>query len=167
MASAVSQTTRLARVLRAISGIQKYFASTPSLVLSAVTYTPAQLQTLLQTYATALQALQALHAQLTAAVKSDRASAVQIDALLRALESLVSNLFGETSEKLADFGFSPRKVSPMKVATKAQALAKSKATRAARHTMGSKQKAAITGDTLAPTPTTTAPSVTPSTPAKV
>ena len=50
---------------------------------------------------------------------------------------------------LHDFGFSKRASVPT-VDVKAEALAKTKATRKARHTMGSKQKQEITGQPESP-----------------
>ncbi len=53
--------------------------------------------------------------------------------------------YGADNPILIEFGVAPHLREEPTVETKAQALAKAKATRTARHTMGSKQKAAITG----------------------
>jgi|HubBroStandDraft_2_1064218.scaffolds.fasta_scaffold77362_1 hypothetical protein len=127
-----SQTARVSRITRAVSGIQKYFASTASLVLAAATYTPAQLESLLQAYATAVTALQLLHAQLRTAVSGEKAQAAQVDALLAALEAYVVNMFGASSEQVTEFGFTPRKVTVLTAAEKAAATAKARATRKAK-----------------------------------
>ncbi|HEY8089983.1 MAG TPA: hypothetical protein VIF09_19110, partial [Polyangiaceae bacterium] len=63
-------------------------------------------------------------------------------------------IFAGQIEALADFGLkAPKPRTPLTNAQKAAAAAKAKATRALRHTMGSKQKAALTG--TAPAPVTT------------
>jgi hypothetical protein len=162
-----SSTVQKSRATDAIAGIQKYFSALTSLNLAGVVYTPTQLVALLQAYATAITALQALHAQLSAAVSEDRAQRKQMQVVLLALESFARNFFGSTSDKLADFGFAPRKASTVTVVTKAAALEKSKATRVARHTMGSKQKKSITGESDGPATPAVTQSGSASTPPKV
>src|ERR1700685_1730667 len=100
-----SQAARLARCNSAIAGIQKYLASTPSLVMAAVPYTPAQLQSLLGGYGTTLTALSLLHIQLHSAVAGAKAQAKQIDELLTALEIWVANAYGARSGEVTEFGF--------------------------------------------------------------
>jgi hypothetical protein len=58
-------------------------------------------------------------------------------------------LYGARSQTLLDFGITPAKVPVRTAASKVAAAAKGAATRLARHTMGTKQKAAIHG-TVAP-----------------
>jgi len=127
-----SQAARLARVQRAVAGIQKYLASVPSMVMAAVTYTPAQLESLLGGYAPVVAALQLLHVQLHTAVVSEKAQAAQIDELLSALEVFVVNMFGAKSEQVTEFGFAPRKVPVLTAAQKAASKAKAAATRKAK-----------------------------------
>jgi hypothetical protein len=165
MTTYLSSTAEKARVTAAIEGISKNFSSLATLNVAGVSYTPTSLIALLQAYADAITALQALHAQLTAAVLGNRGQQKQIQQVLLGLESFAKNFFGSTSEKLGDFGFMPKKEVVVTVPTKAAALAKSKATRVARHTMGKKQKAAITGSTPA-APTAASPAVTNGTTAK-
>ena len=63
----------------------------------------------------------------------------------------ISLSFAGQVDTLADFGLTPRKARVVTPEEQVIAAAKAKATRAARHTMGKKQKAAIKG-TVAPTP---------------
>ena len=127
-----SQTALVARVLRAVAGIQKYLASMPSLVMASVTYTPAQLASLFQAYVTAVTALQLLHVQLHTAVKGERAQAAQMVGLLTQLETFVVNLYGATADQVTEFGFTPRKKAVLTAAEKAASNAKASATRKAR-----------------------------------
>ncbi len=155
-----SRSAELARVNGAIAGIQKYFSTTASVVLAGTTYTPAQLTSLLQAYADAIQALIGLHAQLRASVGAVTAEGEAVDKILLALASYVDNLFGSDPGKLADFGMKPRKVAVVSAQTKVLAQAKSKATRLARHTMGSKQKASIHGTVTTSEPAGSSPQAT-------
>jgi DNA-binding FrmR family transcriptional regulator len=117
-----SHTVRVSRAAGAISGIQKYLASFPSLVLAAATYTPVQLEALLQAYATAVTALQLLHAQVHTAVTSLKSQGAQVDAVLSALESFVVNMFGAHSEQVTEFGFTPPKVTVLTAAPATQTV---------------------------------------------
>jgi hypothetical protein len=64
------------------------------------------------------------------------------------LKRWVIDQYGADSTVAHDFGYSPPKVPAKSVDTKAQALVSTKATRAARHTMGSKQKEIPAGPQL-------------------
>jgi hypothetical protein len=63
----------------------------------------------------------------------------------RALKPWMINTFGATSKEAHDFGYLPPKKPVQSVDTKAQAKVRREATRAARHTMGPKQKEKIKG----------------------
>jgi len=68
-----------------------------------------------------------------------------------ALGAWVITKFGAGSQQALDFGFTPRKQAERTVVSKAKAAAQGLATRAARHTMGKKQKKLIKGTVIAPT----------------
>jgi hypothetical protein len=153
-----SQSTRVSRVMQAISGIQKYLATTSSMVLAGVTYTPAQIENLLQAYATTVTTLSLLHAQLHTAVVGEKAQAAQVEELLTALETFVVSMFGPKAEQITEFGFTPRKVTVLTAAAKAAAKAKAAATRKAK-----KAALAALGEPQAPA---AVPPVTSGTPAK-
>ena len=72
----------------------------------------------------------------------------------QALRGWVANEFGIASKEAIDFGFPPPKKPELTVEAKALAVARRKATRAARNTMGKRQKEQIRG-TLAETPPAT------------
>jgi len=85
----------------------------------------------------------------------------------RALKAWVIAQFGVSSQEALDFGFPPPKVASRSVQNKTDAVALAKATRAARHTMGSRQKRGVVGSLAAPTApaapaTVTVPLATPS-----
>jgi hypothetical protein len=153
-----SQTSRLARVQKALSGVQKYLATLSSFAIAAVTYTPAQLEAALQAYVTTVTGLQLLHAQLHTAVTGEKAQAAQIDEILTGLEGLVVNMFGAQAEQVTEFGFAPRKVTVLTAAEKAASKAKAAATRKAK-------KAALAAVSPVATPSATS-AVSNGTPAK-
>jgi hypothetical protein len=61
------------------------------------------------------------------------------------LDIFIRSKFGNVVTKLGAFGLKPRKVRKVSTRTKLAALAKSRATREARHTMGKRQRAKIKG----------------------
>jgi hypothetical protein len=65
---------------------------------------------------------------------------------MSAFESFVEAAFGSSPDVLADFGIIRKARAPLTVEAKAAAAAKRASTRAARHTLGTKQKKAIKGD---------------------
>jgi hypothetical protein len=79
----------------------------------------------------------------------------------RAVKAWVVNEFGEGSQQAIDFGFPPPRKATRTVESKVTAVARSKATREARHTMGKKQKSLIKGVVV----TSTAPADPVNTPA--
>jgi hypothetical protein len=68
----------------------------------------------------------------------------------KAVKAWVVNEFGEGSQQALDFGFAPPKKATRTVESKVNAVALAKATRAARHTMGKKQKSLIKGTIVVP-----------------
>jgi hypothetical protein len=108
------------------------------------------------------KASQSARATWHAAVKADAEQRANSAALVSATRQWLLVNFAGQVETLADFGLTPRRKASVTPQAKVAAVAKAKATRAARHTMGSKQKAAIKG--TVPTDSTAIPPA-PSTPA--
>ena len=152
--------------LQALStGIPKYFPNFGFLIAST-TYTTAEvmiiIKSLLDLETASTKAKTAAH---DAIVASDAAQA-QHAPFIKELRQFVVVAYSNASTTLADFAIAPRKPRvPLSNAARAAAEAKAKATRLARGTKGSKQKAKITGNvtgvTITPT-TSGAPVVTPS-----
>jgi hypothetical protein len=109
---------------------------------------------MLQGQITAMQNADALHTSWLLATAQNAATyGSQIAPAILGLKKYAGAMLGDTSSGYAAFGFATKKAQrtlPNKVAAAAQALA----TRAARHTMGKKQRLAITG--VVPTPAATA-----------
>ena len=137
--------TALALDKKAMAGVDKYFANSPTLAIAGTNLTPAAIKAVLQSEIDADSALEAARAevsQLMLLAVASRAKAHDMRQSLRLY--ILATAGGDAVKMLQDFGMNP-KPSKATVETKAQAVVKSKATRAARHTMGSKQKKAVKG----------------------
>jgi hypothetical protein len=91
-----------------------------------------------------------------AARKNATAARIPVE---RGLAAWVVARFGAGSQEAHDFGYAPAVRHGPTIATKAQALAKSNATRVARGTRGSRQKADIHGEAAPPAAPVTASAV--------
>jgi hypothetical protein len=158
--------------MKAIAGIGKHFAGATSLTLMGASFTPASLKAVFQADIDATNATEAGHTQWRQQVATQKATRANTRAVSKALKSYVVGTFGASAVGvLEDFGFSaPKSPGKKTVAAKAEGLVKAKATRAARHTMGKKQRKTVKG-TPAATPTVTSaagagPGPTQATPAK-
>ncbi len=164
-----NKATRQNRLRQVISGFDKHFPGVASVTLGGVVYTPATLTALIQGDINASDASVQAKANLASVVQVERNSHAKVDPVLRFLKANVIAQFGDTldaSSTLADFGYTPRKSPKTTVATKSEALAKTKATRALLHTAGPRQKAKAKSEASAaaaePSPTPTpAPAATP------
>ncbi len=126
-------------------GIQQYVTKVPSIAVGTQSFTPTDLVTVLQERIASSQAVQTANAAWSAAVKADRDKRTQTAPVVGALKRVVQGMFPGSPDTLAVFGLQPLKVGTKTVATKAAAVEKTLATRAARHTMGRKQKEGIKG----------------------
>ncbi|HEY4012235.1 MAG TPA: hypothetical protein VGM06_02770 [Polyangiaceae bacterium] len=150
----INRDTSINNNRQAIAGVQKHFSSTPTLSLDGTSMTPNDVIATFQAAIDAADAATAAEKTFHDAVAAKRAAFVKSNVHLRALKTLVQNQLGSSHETLGDFGFSnPIRQVPDED-TKAAAVAKRAATRAARHTMGKRQKAPIKG-VATTTPATT------------
>ena len=125
-----------------LAGVVKHYSGT-SLVLSGATIAAADLVKQIQSFITLADAADAEAAKWHDSVMVTRDAGTKLRPLLLALKGVVLNQFGNDLSALADFGYSPRKVSKPKAEVKAQAQVKAKATRVARNTVGPKKKLTI------------------------
>src|SRR5258708_31104723 len=133
-----------------IGGLQKHEPTLPSIVLAGATYKTADVITVVQGLVNSAQKVTTLRAAWPASIVSHRDARAKQKALMSGLRAAIRAAFGGSLDVLADFGPTPRKTPPVSTPEeKAQAVATAKATRAARHTMGKKQKAAIKGTPVA------------------
>ena len=134
------------RVGTLIAGTQKH-SPTGQLTFGGATYDATALVQLLQNLGNAITASDVAKAKWNDALKSKQDEQAKVGPVIQAYQSYLVSLLGNAPSTLADYGLAPRKVrAPLTVEQKAAAAAKSAATRAARHTMGTVQKKGIKGD---------------------
>jgi hypothetical protein len=142
-----SNVTAIALSQKNQAGVAKYFTALPTLLLAGTTTTPAEIDAVFQGDLDATAALAAAEAdvkQKRVAQKAARAAAITTRGNLKGY--LLGTYGAQAVQMLADFGFeAPKPRGPKTVAGKAKAVAQAKATRVARGTKGSKQKASIKG----------------------
>jgi hypothetical protein len=160
-----NKPTRKERLRLISAGVAKHYANT-SLMLNGVTYPASSLEQAIQKDIAATDAADQARATWSSLVQAERDSHVALAPVLRALKSQVIANHGDAKDAsaiLADFGYTPRKVTKKKVATKATAVALVQATRKARNILGKNQKKKVKGTVSATTPTA-APATTASSP---
>lgn len=145
------------------AGTQKHLSTLTQVIIGSGTFTPAQVETQLQAYATLRNDVDAAKATVKAKLTDEAAQAPALRAFYIAYIAYIRAAFGNSPDILADFGLQPKKArAPLTVAQKAAAAAKAKATREARGTKGPKAKLAVTGNVTGVTVTPiTAPSPAP------
>jgi hypothetical protein len=134
-----------------VGGLQKHLP-TGTLLVANTSYTTSQLATSFTSLVTSIQATATAKAAYQAAVKAEDELYAELFPLVSGVRAVLYQMYRGSIETLADCGISPHKVAIRTAAEKLAAAAKAKATRAARHTLGKKQKAAITGSSAAAAP---------------
>ena len=154
---APTRNQQQAAVQKMLSGVEKHTQDLVSLVIAGTTYSTADLQTTLQARLDALTSAQSKKAEWQAAINADYAERASTKVFLAGLRQALLVAFAGSVDKLADFGLVGRKSANITPQQRVAAAQKAKATRAARHTMGKKQKELIKGDVtgVSVTPITT------------
>jgi hypothetical protein len=143
-----------------VAGAVKHFSTVSSLTIGNGTFTPAQIEASLQTLIDLRTAVDDAKTVAKAKIVAEAAQAPSLRSQMAAFVAYVKATFGNSPDVLADFGLKPKKArTPLTVDQQAAAAKKRAATRAARHTMGSKQKKEVKGTitTIVTAPTTPAP----------
>jgi hypothetical protein len=158
-----------------IAGTTKHLTNVTQVMLVGGSFTPTQVTEKLQALVKLRNDVDAARALTKARLATEKTDMTALRTFMDAFVTFVKAAFSTSPDVLADFGLHPKARTPLTVEAKAAAAAKRKATRAARHTMGTKQKksvkGAVTGITVTPitaeppiatepsSPTTHAPSV--------
>ena len=156
-----NRTTLKTRNTGVAAGIDKHVSS--PILLGGVPYTPPELKNIFAAQTAALAAADALHTQWIDQVQAERAASKKANTVYRLLRTFLIAQHGPgANAMLNDFGMTAPKIrGAATVKVKADAVVKRKATRAARHTMGTVQRKSVTGASLAagaaPAPTHAAP----------
>jgi hypothetical protein len=147
MSTKKNKTAAKATDAKVMAGIDKNLASMATVTVGGQPYTPAQLKAVYQADSDAIDATDTAHAAWQQKVADERTTRAHTALVSRNLRSFLLGLYGEQAIAiLGDFDLTaPKSTATTSVATKALAAAKSKATRAARGTVGSVQKKAVVG----------------------
>jgi hypothetical protein len=144
-----------------VAGLTKHASTLTSLTFGGTQHPTAAILAVLNARIASADAVVSTRATWQSAVKADRDGRANTRAFVSGVRQALQLAFAGSIDGLADFGLSPRKVpAPRSPEAKVASVAKSKATRAARHTMGSKQKAMIKGTVATTAPTVPAPAAT-------
>jgi hypothetical protein len=136
------------------AGVAKHLAGVTSMTLAGGSYTPAQITTKLSEVVSLHTDVDAAKASTQGKLAAEKAAMPALRTFMSALVTYIKAGYGGQPDVLADFGIQPPKPrAPLTVEAKAAAAAKRKATRAARNTMGSKQKKGVKGNVVGVTVT--------------
>jgi hypothetical protein len=146
----MAKQTRDERVVAAndlVAGVQHYFtASNTSLTVAGVTLPPAAVIAALQSRVKAADATALAVANLAKAYADEAANEQATRAVVNGVKQLALMMYAHDPEALSLFGLAPRKVpAPPTLEEKEVRVAKAKATRLARGTMGPRAKAKVKG----------------------
>jgi hypothetical protein len=143
-----TKATLQQRVSSLIAGTQVHFP-TGQLTVGGVTYEPATLVQLLKSLGDAIAVADGAKAKWHDALKSLRDENAKVGPVVRAYQSYLVSSLGNAPSTLADFGLAPLKArAPLSVEKKTAAAVKRKATREARHTMGTQQRKTVKGNVV-------------------
>jgi len=161
-----NRTSEIAADQKLIDGLTKHAATLPSFLIAGVSTTTTNVIAKLQARIAAEQAVQPARATWQATVQQAGSQIAATKSVVSAVKQALLVAFAGQVDTLADFGLTPRKVRVVTPEQKVAAAAKSKATRAARHTAGSVQKKGVKGAVtgVVVTPVTSAPGTVVSTP---
>ncbi len=138
-----------------VVGLQTFYQPSDPFQLGTVTYTRDQLVELFQEFVSIAETTKNVQHDWRDAVQAERTFELQVRPLRAGVRGIVAARFGKDGTQLLKFGFTQGKPGKKTAATKAAAVAKSQATRAARGTAGKKQKLAIKAPATATTPMAT------------
>jgi hypothetical protein len=129
-----------------IAGTDQTFVGTGTVMLLGTPLTQAEIAAKLQSVVDLRADAEAARATLKAKLVVEANEMPALRAFMGAYVSHLRAAYGTSPDVLATFGLSTKARARLTVDAKVGAVAKSKATRLARHTMGSRQKMAIKGE---------------------
>jgi hypothetical protein len=136
-------------------GFTRHASTAPAVVLAGATLRPSDIVAQLQARIAQARAVTMAEASWHSMVQTDKTAAAALKPMLSTVKQMLLAAYSTQLDVLADFGLTPRKKAVVSPATRTAAALKARATRAARGTKGTQQKAAITTQvTIAPATTT-------------
>jgi hypothetical protein len=136
-----------------IDGFTKHLAPAATLVVKGAPVAQADIVKTLKSRSDARKATDGAESAFHNAVAAERGVLASTKPFVGDVRLAVLVQFGADPNVLADFGVAPRKPATLKVADKALAAEKAKATRKQLGTKGTKQKKKALAEQPAPTPT--------------
>ena len=135
-----------------IDGFNRHAAAIPSMVVDGAILTKQDIVDALQSRIDSARAALSTRATWQTAIRTDRSRRDQTKTLVSGVKQGLLVAFSSQLDTLADFGLTARAKHVPTPEEKLAATEKGKATRAARHTMGSRQRAKIKGVVVATEP---------------
>jgi len=151
----LNKRERLSRNRMISAGLAKYFKKTV-ILNNGTAIKAADAIKLFDAASTAEQNATTARAQFIKSVNLAKEADAQVRALVLPIKNLVAGVFGKDSPVMAELGFVSQGQRPS-AETRLEAVEKSRATRVARGTMGSRQRAAVHGTSSAEAPDAPAP----------
>jgi hypothetical protein len=142
-----------------VDGLTKHAGVITSLFVKGTLMATSDIIALVKTRIDSSDRVEQTKAAWLQAVQADRQLRANTRTVVDGVRQGLQVAFVDSADTLADYGLKPHKARVLTTQQKVAAAAKAKATRAARHTMGSKQKAQIKGTVEVPvtSPTAAAP----------
>ena len=141
-----SNTTIVAECSQRLAALEKHAPKGKTqLAIEGERLTGSEVRAMYVRFLELRAAIQANRAELKALLVEANAAEARRAALDKGLRAWVATQFGASSQVAHEFGFPPRKTAVKSVETKHHAVAQSRATRQARHTMGKKQREHVVG----------------------
>jgi hypothetical protein len=140
-----------------IDGFNKHGALIPTMLIAGATRTPQEIVATLQSRIDASKESLSTRATWQTAIRAEQSLRDSTRTYISGVKQALLVSFAGQLDTLADFGLTARAVHVATPEESLAAAAKGRATRAARHTMGSRQRAAIKGTVAAGAPTAGAP----------
>jgi hypothetical protein len=145
------------KVQKALAGMQKYLPSNSTLDINGATKTVAQIEADFSAMLTKYADVRNARAQWLLAVQVVRKALPAEHEEYLALKKVLEGKLGRGNPQLVEYGFSVGTPKSRTAATIVAAAAKAKATRAIRHTLGRKQKLALSDAVTEPSVVVLAP----------
>ena len=139
------KNTDAVRATKLIAGTKLHFATAVVLAFASGQFTPAQIEASLQQLVSLRNDVENARQALAAKLAAEEDQIAALRGFMLAFVQFVRATFSKSPDILADFGIPKKVKAPLTTEQQAAAIAKRNATRAARGTKGSKQKAAIKG----------------------
>jgi hypothetical protein len=134
------------RAKQLIAGAETLLTGTTPVALAGSTFTPSEIVSKLQAIVKLRADVEASQATTKAKLAKEATDMPALLTFMRAFVLHVKAAHGTAPDALAAYGIHPKTPARPTVEAQTAAVAKRKATRAARHTMGSRQRAEIKGD---------------------